>query len=157
MGVTHEPGENQKRIEQWLAPFELELSLPPHVLAVFLALPDSVRDDLIGDPSVKLCDFEPGPTSVAHIPMSLPGRSVVLKRNLRRRSIGFVRYVIAHELAHSHLRNRGRVPRTRDRREYLPDDRRQGGDLAGGLAADGAIETPGDDEGAIGAATLETR
>jgi len=32
----------------------------------------------------------------------------VLKRTLRLRPQPFVRYVIAHELAHAHLRNRGR-------------------------------------------------
>lgn len=42
--------------------------------------------------------------------MRLPGSSVVLKRNLRDRSVSFVRCVIAHELAHAHLRNRGRFP-----------------------------------------------
>ena len=108
--MTHGQRTNQNLVEQWLAPFELDIFLRPHVVAVVLALPDSVRDDLIGDASLKLYDYEPGPMSVAHIPMSLPGRSVVLKRNLRRRPASFVRYVIAHELAHSHLRNRGRVP-----------------------------------------------
>jgi hypothetical protein len=108
--VTHEQGANHKRIEQWLAPFELDVFLRPHVVAVVLALPDTVREGLIGDASFRLYDFEPGPMQVAHVPMSLPGRSVVLKRNLRRRSASFVRYVIAHELAHTHLRNRGRVP-----------------------------------------------
>ena len=33
---------------------------------------------------------------------------VVLKRTLCRRPIEFVRWVIAHELAHAHLRNGGR-------------------------------------------------
>jgi len=42
--------------------------------------------------------------------MRLPGRSVVLKRTLRYRPEEFVRYVIAHELAHAHLRNGGRSP-----------------------------------------------
>ena len=37
-------------------------------------------------------------------------RSVVLKRTLRHRPIAFVRWVIAHELAHAHLRNGGRHP-----------------------------------------------
>ena len=37
-------------------------------------------------------------------------RSVVLKRTLRRGPTDFVRYVIAHELAHAHLRNGGRYP-----------------------------------------------
>ena len=38
------------------------------------------------------------------------GRSVVLKRTLRRRPEPFVRYVIAHEFAHAYLRNAGRWP-----------------------------------------------
>jgi hypothetical protein len=52
-----------------------------------------------------------------HVPVRLPrgysgsgGRSVVLKRTLTRRPLPFVRYVIAHELAHAHLRNAGRFP-----------------------------------------------
>ena len=36
--------------------------------------------------------------------------AVVLKRTLRRRPVEFVRWVIAHELAHAHLRNAGRWP-----------------------------------------------
>jgi predicted SprT family Zn-dependent metalloprotease len=34
---------------------------------------------------------------------------VVLKRTLLFRSVAFTRYIIAHELAHAHLRNRGRT------------------------------------------------
>ena len=39
-----------------------------------------------------------------------PGRAVVLKRTLCSRHETFVRWVIAHELAHAHLRNAGRWP-----------------------------------------------
>ena len=68
---------------------------------------------LVSDPNFMLADYEPG--QVAHIPVGLPSRdrgsrSVVLKRTLRRRPEAFIRYVIAHELAHAHLRNRGRWP-----------------------------------------------
>jgi len=97
-----------EQIQSWLRAFALEPFLLPHIQAVLLALPDSVRDELMGDPAFTICDFEPGPTAVAHIPISLPGRSVVLKRSLRRRSTAFILYVIAHELAHAHLRNSGR-------------------------------------------------
>jgi hypothetical protein len=97
-------------IEQWLEPFGLDAALRPHVAQVIVRLPDHVRDDLMRDPAFLLCDYEPG--AIAHIPMRLPakggGRSVVLKRTLRRRPAAFVQYVIAHELAHAHLRNRGR-------------------------------------------------
>jgi hypothetical protein len=106
----NDPIARHKQIDQWLAAFELDEILHPHVAAVVLALPDPVRDDLMRDASFMLYDFEPGPGTVAHIPVSLPGRSVVLKRTLRHRADTFVRYVIAHELAHAHLRNRGRLP-----------------------------------------------
>ncbi len=97
-------------VDRWLRTFDLDAFLQPHVAAVVSALPHPVRDDLMTDASFKLCDFEPGPAVTAHIPISLPGRSVALKRTLRHRSVGFVRYVIAHELAHAHLWNRGRFP-----------------------------------------------
>ena len=94
--------------------FGLDAVLRPHVVEVFVALPEHVRTDLMGDPAFVLCDYEPAVTA-AHIRVAAPGRrgpsrSVVLKRTLRRRSEAFVRWVIAHELAHAHLRNGGRFP-----------------------------------------------
>jgi hypothetical protein len=97
-------------IDRWLDGFNLDAVLRPHVHAVVAALPTEVRDAFLHDPAFTLYDFEPGPHAVAQVPVSLPGRSVVLKRTLRGRPTGFIRYVIAHELAHSHLRNRGRSP-----------------------------------------------
>jgi hypothetical protein len=49
------------------------------------------------------------------VPMRLPvrnraSRSVVLKRTLRNRTESFVTWLIAHELAHAHLRHAGRFP-----------------------------------------------
>jgi len=102
-------------LTDWLARFELDAFLRGHVANVLGALPRHVREDFLGDPSFMLFDYEPGSGVVAHVPVGLPGRngagrSVVLKRTLRRRPEPFVRYVIAHELAHAHLRNAGRWP-----------------------------------------------
>jgi hypothetical protein len=77
------------------------------------ALPAEVRADLMSDPAFVICDYEPDPTRSFQVPMGRPGvngsgRSVVLKRTLRRREPAFVRWLIAHELAHAHLRNEGR-------------------------------------------------
>ena len=97
----------------WINDFGLDAFLRPHVAEVFRALPALVRDDLISDPSFKLCDYEPG--VMMHVPvaspsLNRPGRSVVLKRTLRNRPSSFVRWLIAHELAHAHLRHAGRWP-----------------------------------------------
>jgi hypothetical protein len=93
----------------------MDAFLATHVAGVLSRLPGEVRHDLVSDPSFMLADYEPGPGLIAHIPVGLPSRdrgsrSVVLKRTLRRRPEAFVKYVIAHELAHAHLRNRGRWP-----------------------------------------------
>ena len=105
----------RQEIHNWLSRFGLDAFLREHVAEVVLMLPDSVRRDLVDDPGFHLCDYEPGPGVVAHVPVGAPrrdgaGRSVALKRTLRHRPSTFVRYVIAHELAHAHLRNRGRFP-----------------------------------------------
>jgi len=104
-----------RSIDTWLQTFRLDAFLHHHTCGVLTALPDAVLADLIDDPAFVLCDYEPGPRVVAHIPVrspgaKRPGRSVVLKRTLRHRPEAFVRYVIAHELAHAHLRNAGRWP-----------------------------------------------
>jgi hypothetical protein len=98
----------------WLDTFGLDGSLRPHVAAVIETLPEHVREDLVGDPAFSMSDYEPG-TGVVHVPIGMPGknrmgRAVVLKRSLRRRPAAFIQYVIAHELAHAHLRNAGRWP-----------------------------------------------
>lgn len=62
------------------------------------------------DPSFSICDYESGPGAVMSVSLSLPGRGVILKRSLRRRPLPFVRWLIAHELAHAYLRNEGRWP-----------------------------------------------
>jgi len=102
-------------IDQWLNAFPLDGWIRDHLSAVFENLPEEVRADLMDDPEFVICDFEPGPQVVFHVPMRFsgrgkPGRSIVLKRTIRRRPIPFVRWVIAHELAHAYLRHRGRWP-----------------------------------------------
>ena len=104
-----------ERLFQWLEAFGLDEFLRPHVADVFVRLPDHVRDDFLGDPAFVLCDYEPRAGAMTVVPVGPPrrnaaGRSVVLKRTLRRRPDAFIRYVIAHELAHAHLRNAGRWP-----------------------------------------------
>jgi len=99
-------------VESWVAAFGLEPFLRIHVANVIAALPEDVRHDFLGDPRFMLFDYEPS-NAPAHIPLSppsgrRPSRCVVLKRTLRRRPENFIRWVIAHELAHAHLRNGGR-------------------------------------------------
>ena len=104
-----------EQIHQWLLPFNLAEFLHTHVAEVFLALPAAVRQDMMEDPDFVLYDYEPG--VMMHVPMRLtargPARTVVLKRTLRRRPEAFVRWLIAHELAHAYLRH-GLQPGTND-------------------------------------------
>jgi hypothetical protein len=102
-------------LDDWLSRFSLDAFLHTHVADVMVSLPGHVRTDLVGDPGFSLCDYDPLVGGHFFIPVGVPsrnaaGRSVVLKRTLRRRPVEFVRYVIAHELAHAHLRNAGRWP-----------------------------------------------
>ena len=102
------------QVEQWLRPFALDEHLHAQTTEVIASLPADVRRDLMEDPAFSMCDYEPGPGRVFYVPVRLssarraPGRAVVLKRTLRSRPVPFVRWVIAHELAHAHLRNGGR-------------------------------------------------
>jgi hypothetical protein len=104
--MSHSP------VDSWLAAFELEPFLHVHVAAVFDALPAHVLSDFVTDPAFFLCDYEPSlvpaQITVRSPSAKRPSRSVVLKRTLRRRPENFIRWVIAHELAHAHLRNGGR-------------------------------------------------
>ncbi len=102
-------------LHAWLSGFGLDEFMRSEVAGVMAVLPGHVRDDIVRDPSFTLFDYEPGPGVVMHVPVGVPGRkaasrSVVFKRTLRHRPAAFVRYVIAHELAHAHLRNAGRWP-----------------------------------------------
>jgi hypothetical protein len=102
-------------ILEWLTRFRLDAFLQAHVAGVLASVPEPVRADLLGDPAFTLSDYEPvaglaQPVLVRMTGRGGAGRSVVLKRTLRRRPEPFVRYVIAHEFAHAYLRNAGRWP-----------------------------------------------
>jgi hypothetical protein len=99
-----------EQIDQWLSRFALDGWIRDHLAVVLAGLPEEVRADLMDDPSFSVCDYDPGPQVVLHVPIKLPGRSIVLKRTMRRRAVPFVRWVIAHELAHAYLRHAGRHP-----------------------------------------------
>ena len=108
----------RNEIDNWLRSFSLEASLHAHTAEVLQSLPAPVLADFMEDPAFSMCDYEPGMASGYCVPMKLigtagrlsAGRAVVLKRTLLRRPTEFVRWVIAHELAHAHLRNAGRWP-----------------------------------------------
>jgi hypothetical protein len=101
-------------IHDWLARFKLDAALHDCACQVLAALPEPVRQDFLGDPAFHLCDYEPLPGVAVEVPVAAPalnraGRSIVLKRTLNLRPRPFALYVIAHEFAHAHLRNGGRV------------------------------------------------
>jgi hypothetical protein len=76
------------------------------------AMPVDVVGDLVGDESFVVMETEGWRVGVM-LPAPVgrkPVRAVVLKRRMWRSDPGFVRWVIAHELAHAHLRNGGRHP-----------------------------------------------
>src|SRR6476469_807189 len=98
-------------IEGFLARFELHEALEPHVAEVLSRLPSAVLRAFVEDPAFQMCDYEPGPRGTRmHVRVQLGGRTVILKRTLRSRPDPFIKGVIAHELAHAHLRNGGRWP-----------------------------------------------
>ena len=106
---------SNRDLQSWLDGFGLDAFVRQHVLNVLATLPSDVQSDLIDDPAFHLSDYEPVPGRAFHVRVASPvartaSRSVVLKRTLRHRPPAFVRWVIAHEFAHAHLRNAGRFP-----------------------------------------------
>jgi hypothetical protein len=103
-------------VDEWLERFPLDAVLRVHVAHVLGSMPVGVREDFLGDPAFTLYEYDPMVNGgMAYVPVGVPtrrspSRSVVLKRTLRRRPVDFVRWVIAHEFAHAHLRNGGRSP-----------------------------------------------
>lgn len=101
-------------LQSWLDGFSLDVAIRDHVLTVLTTLPRDVTADFLDDPAFHLSDYEPMPGHGYHVRVNIPAargrasRSIVLKRTLRNRRPDFVRWVIAHELAHAHLRNAGR-------------------------------------------------
>ena len=101
--------------EEFVSAFITDEMMKARVIHVFSALPETIRQQLIEDPgfAIGLSDGD-RPGGAGNL-IGCPGgdqggRLVLLKGSLRHRSTAFAHYVIAHELAHAHLRNRGRHP-----------------------------------------------
>jgi len=85
------------------------------VLSVFSALPEDVQEEFMGDPGFGMGIYDTGPRGGSRLLIPCPqpaqgSRLVALERSLTARSRAFAHYMIAHELAHALLRNRGRHP-----------------------------------------------
>jgi hypothetical protein len=85
------------------------------VLSVFSALPKRVQEEFMGDPGFVIGIYDTGRRGGSRLLIPCPQRAqgsrlVALERSLAARSRSFAHYVIAHELAHALLRNRGRHP-----------------------------------------------
>ena len=113
----------QLRTSDAVADFVRRFALPGplagHVAAVLRAMPAAAREDLVGDAGFRIVVYEPNEAGA--VPVGLPGRlgrpgrggparAVALRRSLADRPAAFVRWLVAHELAHAHLRNGGRTP-----------------------------------------------
>lgn len=87
--------------------------LGERIEAVLNAIPEAVRRDFSDDPQFHMAvdDYVPGKGRSVWMASPKPygngSRSVVLKPQLADRPRDFALYVIAHELAHAHLRNGG--------------------------------------------------
>src|SRR5687767_14566396 len=86
--------------------------LAHRVVAVMERLPEAVLADFFNDPRFRLAldDFVPG--GARTVWMAAPSvangsRCVILKPLLAECPQDFAHYIIAHELAHAHLRNLG--------------------------------------------------
>lgn len=104
-------GHNQELlhyVERSVGPGSLAL----RVVSVMERLPEGVLGDFLNDPSFRLAldDLVPGQGRTVFMACPTPGngsRCVVLKPRLADCAEDFAHYIIAHELAHAHLRNRG--------------------------------------------------
>jgi len=86
--------------------------LAVRALHVLRALPREVVDDFLADPQFRIAvdDYQPGKGRTVWLACPTMGngsRSVILKPRLAECDAAFAYYIIAHELAHAHLRNGG--------------------------------------------------
>jgi len=85
------------------------------VFHVFSALPEGAQKELMQDPGFSIGIYDPGRSGGTRVLMPCPqaprgSRLVTLASSLGTRARVFAHYVIAHELAHALLWNRGRHP-----------------------------------------------
>lgn len=99
-------------VDEFLGRCTLSAELREHVRVVMSAMPGEVRAGLVGDEAFVVVEWDNAGGQPAMFAVPAPGRkpvrAVVLKRRMWRSEPAFVRWVIAHELAHAHLGNRGR-------------------------------------------------
>src|SRR6266404_7164857 len=87
-------------------------SLAVRIVAVMERLPEAILKDFCNDPRFRLAldNYVPGQARTVWMASPLLGsgsRCVILKSLLADCPEDFAYYVIAHELAHAHLRNGG--------------------------------------------------
>ena len=63
-----------QQIHDWLLGFDLDDQLHVYVAEVVGALPNEPRDDLIGDPSFRVSDYDAGSGRTHQVPIGVPGR-----------------------------------------------------------------------------------
>jgi len=107
---------NTNSPQQQLEPFITQAlgdgPLAARALHVLRTLPRDVVDDFLADPQFRIAvdDYEPGKGRTVWLACPTIGngsRSVILKPRLAECDAAFAYYIIAHELAHAHLRNGG--------------------------------------------------
>lgn len=108
-----EPASDDRVLETFVLRHIEDGILRERALAVLRALPAEVRSNILEDESFMLVVHDPARPESMRVWLAPPGKSrgsrcVGLKRSLARRSAAFAHYVIAHELAHAYLCNRGR-------------------------------------------------
>lgn len=108
-----EPLSDDGVLETFVARHIEDAVLRERALVVLRAVPAEVRSNLLEDESFMIVVHDPARPESMRVWLAPPGKSrcsrcVGLKRSLARRSAAFAHYVIAHELAHAFLFNRGR-------------------------------------------------
>lgn len=89
--------------------------LRERILAVLRNLPAIVVQDILDDTRFTMVVYDPAAKPQMQFHMALPGRGdagsrmIAWKISLAHAPLDFANYVIAHEFAHAHLRNRGRT------------------------------------------------
>lgn len=114
-GPAKEGRDEVNAVHDFMATLISDPVMRERVLHVFSALPENVQEDFMRDPGFAIGIYDTGRwgRSGLLIPCPQPAqgsRLVALERSLAVRSRAFAHYVIAHELAHALLRNRGRHP-----------------------------------------------
>lgn len=114
-GPAKEGRDQVNAVHGFMAALISEPVMRERVLSVFSALPEHVQEEFIGDPGFVIGIYDTGRWGDPRLLIPCPqpaqrSRLVALERSLTARSSAFAHYVIAHELAHALLRNRGRHP-----------------------------------------------